>query len=1027
MTGAARLARAACLLAFLLAALPRADLAQLPGKALSQFVAQSWSGDRGFTGGPVNAIAQTADGYLWLGTQKGLLRFDGWNFKQVQLPAHDGAPLGAVLGLLTDGQGNLWVWSQNAGLLLYRNGGFASLLQRFPHPEVAVTGMCTDNQGHAVFASILNGVVTDREGVFSTLLTAPKLPNFVVLAIAATPSGDFWLGTRDLGLFRLSRGKLLPGPLSLKARKINALLPVDDQKLWIGTDDGLLFWDGASLHAAGKNASLAHRQVLALGRGKDGSVWVGTDQALYRLDAGTGFAPSEENREPDGPYTAVFLDREGNLWTGNSRALKQFRDAPFTSYSSAAGLRLEGSGPIYADTGGRIWFAPSSGGLFWMKGNREAGRVQLSGLDKDVVYSIAGGRGDLWLGRRSGGLTHLHPRDPQGSSWKAETFTTQNGLAQNSVYSVRVAGDGSVWAGTLSAGVSHFRNGIFTNYTTRDGLVSNTVASIAEGTDGALWFATPKGVSSFNNGRWTAYSTSKGLPSEEVSCVFWDSTNVLWLCTANGLAAIRDGNVWVPTVLPELLRGPILAVQDDPHGNLWVVTSDRIFSLNRARFLAGATGDNVVREFGMQDGLQDTEGVKRERSLALDPSGRVWFSLNHALSVVETQHLQQDSPPAILRIQSITADGTPIRMDDNPAIPAGPQRVTITMDGVSLAVPGRVRFRTRLLGFDSDWTEPQISREVTYTNLEPRKYVFQAMASNSDGQWNSSVLEIPLTIEPIFWRTWWFRLSCLTALIVAVLVVIRLRVLSVARRMNLRFEERLAERTRIAQELHDTLLQGLLSASMQLHVANEQVEESAPAKPLINRVLGLMGRVVDEGRIAVGGLRSSNRENLPLEQAFAAIPQELAVRTPIDFRVVAEGATRALRPAVRDEVYLVGREGVVNALRHSNAQQIEVQVEYDSNHLRVLVRDNGSGIDPHVLASGRDGHWGLSGMRERTERLGARLRVLSRVSAGTEIEVLVPAGVAYLGDSRAPGVLRALGSFFRANGKSRSNNGHDEK
>ena len=250
--------------------------------------------------------------------------------------------------------------------------------------------------------------------------------------------------------------------------------------------------------------------------------------------------------------------------------------------------------------------------------------------------------------------------------------------------------------------------------------------------------------------------------------------------------------------------------------------------------------------------------------------------------------------------------------------------------------------------------------------------------------------------RPVFWQTGWFLLGIAVAFAFAVVTLFRLRMYRVTRQLNLRLEERLAERTRLAQELHDTLLQDFLSASMQLHVANEQLAVDSPAKPLVTRVLDMMGRVIEEGRNTLQGLRSSNWGSQDLEKAFSRIQQELAVTKEARFRVIVGGIARPLRPVIGDEVYLIGREALANAFHHSNASEIEVELEYADNQLRLLVRDNGCGIAGGVLQSAPDGHWGLSGMRGRAERIGAKFRILSRAETGTEIELSVAGHVAYL-------------------------------
>jgi signal transduction histidine kinase len=252
-----------------------------------------------------------------------------------------------------------------------------------------------------------------------------------------------------------------------------------------------------------------------------------------------------------------------------------------------------------------------------------------------------------------------------------------------------------------------------------------------------------------------------------------------------------------------------------------------------------------------------------------------------------------------------------------------------------------------------------------------------------------------VTGEPVFWQRWWFRLSVGLTFACALLAFYRFRLRRLTRQLNVRFEERLAERTRIAQELHDTLFQGVLSVSMQLHVAVDNLPEDSPARMPLSHIQQLMGRVIEEGRNTVRGLRSNGGGSLDLEEAFSRIRQDLAVEEQIDFRVVVEGRSRPLHPVIRDEVYRIGREALVNAFRHSRANSIEVEVKYSSSHLRVLIHDDGGGIDSQVLRSGREGHGGLSGMRERAEGIGARLKVRSRAAIGTEVEITVPRHVAF--------------------------------
>jgi signal transduction histidine kinase len=317
-------------------------------------------------------------------------------------------------------------------------------------------------------------------------------------------------------------------------------------------------------------------------------------------------------------------------------------------------------------------------------------------------------------------------------------------------------------------------------------------------------------------------------------------------------------------------------------------------------------------------------------------------------------------------------------------------------------MPELGRFRYKLDNYDQGWSDVVASRQVNYSHLGPGSYRFRIVAASREGLWNGPETTIPFVIEPAFWQTWWFQASCLAMCALLIVALYRLRMYQLTRQLNIRFQERLAERTRIAQELHDTLLQGFVSASMQLDVAEDQLPDDSPTKPLLRRILQLMGRVTEEGRNALRGLRTADNDSRDLELAFSRMRQELAIDEKIGYRVITHSVTRPLRPVIRDEVYRIGREALVNAFLHAKANTVEVEVEYASRYLRIIVRDDGCGIDPQVLDAGRQGHWGLPGMRERSEGIGASLRLRSRIGAGTEVELTVPSSIAFENQSHGP-------------------------
>jgi ligand-binding sensor domain-containing protein/signal transduction histidine kinase len=991
-----------------------------PNRALSQYIHQRWGAEQGFPHGPVYAIAQSNDGYLWIGTQSGLVRFDGLNFRLVtHAPALPNNV--SVLGFANGRDGKLWMRLEGGILLYYHDGLIERPAFDYKALNSGITAMSRSSQGELLLSLLGRGTVLDRRNRLEVMVDVGPLPRSPILSVAETSDGSVWMGTRGAGLYRQHQGATNSITEGLPDPKVNCLLADDGGTLWVGTDEGLVRWNGSRLTTAGIPESLKRLQVLTLVKDRDANLWVGADSGgLLRLTArGISSLDSEEGRSREA-VTALFEDREGNLWVGSDSGIERIRDSEFITYSQPEGLPADRAKTIFVDSENRMWFAPAQGGLWWVK-DAKHGTISLTGLDRDVVYSIAGGNGDLWLGRQRGGLTRLRP---EGGSFVAKSYTRADGLAQNSVYSVYLDREGGVWAGTLSAGVSALKNGHFTNYTIANGLASNTVASILESSDGTMWFSTPSGLSALSNGRWRTYSSKDGLPSENVNCLLEDSAGVLWVGTASGLSLRGPRGFQVPGGMPAPLHSQVLGLAEDRFGWFWIATSNHVLRVNRDKLLKSALGEGDVREYGLANGLRGVEGVKRHRSVIADPDGRIWFSLNRGISMVDPARLTRNSAPAIAHIQGISADGSPISLATPLHIPGGHQRIAFDFTGLSLAVPERVRFRYLLDGFDQAWSNPDASREAPYTNLPPRHYRFRVVASNPEGVWSHDEAVIAFDVDPLYWQTWWFRALCVVLCVGVIVALYRRRLHQVTAQLNLRSAERLAERTRIAQELHDTLLQGFLSASMQVHVAADILPGDSQAKPILARAIQLMRQVIDEGRIAVRGLRSSPSITLDLEHAFSLIPGELVPETtagtratPLpEFRVIVDGERRPLQPLLRDDVYRIGREALANAFRHARAKNIEVELKYSPRTLRLLVRDNGCGIDPKILRSGRDGHWGLSGMKERADRIGARFHVWSSASAGTEVELTVPGQVAFV-DGRSP-VFAGFGNPFRRHSES---------
>jgi signal transduction histidine kinase/ligand-binding sensor domain-containing protein len=936
-------------------------------------------------GGAINAIAQTPDGYLWIGTENGLVRFDGISFRLIDHTNSPSLPPSPVLGLAVDSGGALWVRMQSPYLLRYRGGSFEQMYPAKVPPvftfarEEGAAALTRGTRGDTLIATPA-APMRYIAGKFTPVVSSGAT-NGVPTSIAETADGAVWVGMRDAGLFCVRDGRA--SHVGLPDQKVNVLLPVSGPELLIGTDSGLVRWNGRGITSSGVPAALTRSPILALARDRDSNLWISTPTGITRMDSKGSILHWTDGDSP-GVVHAIFEDREGNLWFGGTEGLMQLRDTPFLSY---AGVASEGAS-LYIDGSGRAWIGPSSGGLLLIRG-AEHHPITVAGMDRDVIYSISGGPGEVWVARRLGGITKL--REVSGVL-KQQTYTTRDGLAAGVVQAIDRNRDGTVWAGTLRGTVSRIENGRITTFGTANGLSGDAVTTIQDTPDGVIWVGTTGGLEAFRNGKWRRYGGQDGLPPGRVNSLVPDKHGILWIGSSSGLFYLSGSRIEGARNAPDSLQGGIYGLAVDDSGKLWASTDSKVVAVSRASLLGESKSPAAVRQFGVADGLPSTRGIRRDHSIVKDPSGRIWFSLKGGLCVVNPS-LPSARVPALVKLESVSVDGRPLGTGPAIRYPSSGRRVVFNFVGLSLAVPGRVRYRYRLDGYDTDWSQPTESREAAYTNLPPARYTFRVMASNSEGLWNGAPASVALQVEPRLFETWWFRVLgvCLAAAVI--FAGFRYRLARIHSAMNLRFEERLAERTRIARELHDTLLQSFQGLMLRLQVVDDLLPPGK-AKEQLEQSLERADLAIEEGRSAVYDLRSSGASTNDLAHAVRALADELA-QDSTAFHLVVEGTTRDLHPIIRDELYRIIREALRNAFKHAAANHIETEITYGQRVLRLRIRDDGQGIPTDVLEAGRPGHYGLSGIRERAQQVGAKLEIWSRAKVGTEIELSIAGSIAY--------------------------------
>jgi signal transduction histidine kinase/streptogramin lyase len=704
---------------------------------------------------------------------------------------------------------------------------------------------------------------------------------------------------------------------------------------------------------------------MALYEDRENNLWVATEDGLDRFRNTAVATFSVKEGLSNGQVRSVLADKDGSVWIATPGGLDRWSDGQITTYNHRDGM-LNGLSPasLFQDRSGRLWLSTTHQ-IGYLEGNRfVAVTSTYDGRLLDIAQDSAG---DIWMADQRGGLLHL-------SGGKLIERIPWSSIGHKD-FAISLAADpsrGGIWLGFFGGGISYFASGkIQKTYSSAKGLGAGSVTNLQVEKDGALWAATDSGLSRMKNGRFATLDRENGLPCDPIHWMIHDDEGSLWLGTPCGLLRLARSEIdtW------------FLAANKDQTANL--VVHPTVF-------------DNY-------DGVTAHEQAYRPYNPPITKSldGRIWFVPFDGVSVIDPRHLPFNQVPPPVHIERISADGNSYNASDGLRLPRVARDLTIDYTALSLAVPQKVRFRYKLAGQDSDWKEVVNERHVRYTNLSPGHYTFRVIACNNSGVWNETGTSLHFSIAPAYYQTAWFRLCCVVALLLLLWVAYLFRVRQLEAQFAVGLEARVDERTRIARDLHDTLLQSFNALLLRLQtVSNVLPAQPDEAKRRIDRAIEQASNAITEGRDTLNELRSTGSAAIDLDQAISNFARELlsgsASELVPDVQVQVEGTPIPMNPIVRDEVYRIATEGVRNAIRHAHARQIEVEIRYAEHQLRLRIGDNGTGIDPAILDhEHKAGHWGLRGMRERAKLVGGTLEVWSQLDVGTEIDLSIPAASVY--------------------------------
>jgi len=972
-----------------------------PALDVSQYAHTSWRIRDGFTKGQINAIAQTPDGYLWLATEFGLVRFDGVRTVAWEPPAGEMLPSNWVTSLSVAREGTLWIGTFK-GLASWKNGK----LTQYPQLSgMQIEALVEDRHGTVWVGGVdvLNGKLCSVESGTNAVQCYGEdgMLGSYVASVFEDTGGDLWAATAS-GLWRWA-----PGPPKRYAELADpnmatAFVEIDHHSFVVATPAGLRQLVEGKLEkypVAGDQGSKSFRVL----RDRDDGLWIGRYGAgLTHLHHGRMDVFVQANGLSSDYVDSVFEDREGNIWVATNGGLDRFRDFAVSTVTVSQGLPSEDVASVLPAADG-LWLGTSRGLDRWNDGQfnhvpyvgavrylvQDVGRRLWIGTDRGVGF-VESGRfeairgvpgefirgmtidrdGDLWVAHRNLGLFRVHAgRGIESIPWSA--------LGRKDFPSAVVADQmrRGLWLGFYQGGLAYFADGrIRMSYAASDGLGEGAVNGLHFDPGGTLWVATDGGLSRVKDKHVATLTTRNGLPCDAVHWMVDDDVHDVWLDTACGL--VRFGR-------DEL--------------DAWAAASDE-----------RRTDDRTIHAvvFDASDGVRSRPAVGGSGpKVAKTSDGRLWFLLGDGVSVVDPQHLPFNRIPPPVHIEQIIADrkthDVTAAADNQVRLPPLIRDLQVDYTALSFVAPEKMRFRYMLEGHDRDWQDVGTRRQAFYTDLSPGLYRFRVKASNNSGVWSEAGALLDFSVAPAYYQTVWFRVAVVAAFLLLLAALHQLRLRYVTRQFSLRMDERVHERTRIARDLHDTLLQSFHGVLLRFQAATNLLpDRPADARTTLERAIEQAAQAITEGRDAVQGLRDSTTVTNDLAEAITTLGQALrsdqpAQRVPA-FQVDVEGSSRDLHPILRDEVFRVAGEALRNAFRHAQATRIEVEIRYDERYLRVRVRDDGKGIDPHLLEDGgRAGHYGLSGMYERGALIGGKLTVWSELESGTEVELTIPASVGY--------------------------------
>lgn len=939
-----------------------------------------WSVKDGLPQSTIQAITQTPDGYLWIGTPGGLARFDGAHFSVFDRSNTPALREDSILTLCPSKDGSLWIGTDGGGLLRFRGGSFQTIGLRDGLTNGFVRSLYEDRSG-TLWVGTDRGFFRFQGARLERMDGRNGIPVTAITGIREERDGKIW-ASGGIGLLVAERGVLRHyQPANGAFANVRSLRETHAGGFWVSTLTRLFRLENGLVV---RQPALDRIRALALEEDSDGNLWVGTlGKGLIRVGAAGVVAFREPGVLPDNTIWAIFEDRERNIWIGTQDGLLRLSKTAVHSLTGKDGLADDNVTTVYEDRPGNLWFTTITGLVYRLTGKQLA-PFRLPGPAAGVRARavFVDREGALWIATSGAGVVRVR-------AGKVTTFTTKDGLRDNIARQFLQDRRGDLWI-ALASGLSRWDGRRFRNYYIEDGLSYGSVRMLVEDQAGDILIGTDRGLNRLRDGKFVRDPLFAQLDGEKVWAIHEDADRELWIGTrGGGLFRIKAGRLSKLTVRDGLLSDSIYQLLEDGNGNLWMSSPAGVFSARLAelnRRADGRPGPVAIVPYGTAEGLESPQMNGGQGTAGCrTASGYLWFPSVKGPVRIDPNQRRMARPSPVL-IESLTADDTPIPLSGEIRIRPGHGKLEIGYTACNLLSPGRITFQYMLEGFDERWTAAAAHRSAYYTNLPPGNYRFRVVATSSNEPRQTSEAWVAFVWQPHVYQTGWFYALCAGLLAACVWAALRLY----ARQTKARYALLLAERTRLAREMHDTVIQGCVGISTLLEaVSGLRRIDADRMRDLLSQARVQIRLTLDEARQAVWDLRNAPMDG-GLTGTLRDVARQLSLEKGIASEVEISGTPVGLGDRRERNILLIAKEAIRNAVTHAHPRQIRVHLGFEAGEVRLEVIDDGLGFIPACDALERNGHFGIVGMRERVEQLGGTFSLRSSPGQGTAVIARLP-------------------------------------